>query len=1076
MDFETRGVLDLKKVGSWVYSEHELTEAMCLAYCINNKKPKLWHMAHPDQDIEESPAPEALFAHIRAGGIVECHNAFFERSIWNNIMVPRYGWPEIKHEQWRCSAALAAAHSLPRALEDVAKVLHLHEQKDKEGHRLMLKMSKPIKLTKKQIKQCEALGIPTNEISWHEKPEDLERLWAYCIQDVRTERGVSEALTDLHPKELKIWQLDQATNERGIYFDRKMIQSALALADQAVKNMNLELQGLTGIERASRRSQIKIWLSEHEGVDMPDTKGKTLDDLLLADDLSRAARRIRKLMGEHGKSLERLSKMEGLSRQEENDLKTVQKQNQTLDELCDLDRLSKRARRIIEIVRSANRTSTAKYKAMLLRISNDNRIRDTIMYAGAHTLRWCLPGNAEVLTENGWQKLIDWDESPIAQWNTSHEIDFLPANKVEFKNQSGEMHRLVHPKLEILATSEHEFPVKHLVKGGYSNITAEEFGVHAKRMLPLAGVLQSEPSISAIETQITVMFQADGHIVHDTRRGKNYRSFKLAFKKKRKISRCRALLKEAKILFAEHKRTGGGVTFYIADRNAPPYLAKAKEFSSEILKHDLKVFLDEVKFWDGTVDKRIANTRGSTYFSCSETNARWVQTIAHLQGLTANIFTKRLREHGWSDCHVVTITGGNKSGNLSLRRKWKNSKIVTQHKKVYCAETETGYFLCRYKGRIFVSGNSGKGVQPHNFPRGNIKDMDGACRDILTNDLAWVGFLNGDVMQHLSFSLRGAITATPGHELFTADFAAIEARVVFWLARAQNALEVFARGGDIYCEMGKTIYRRTITKEDDPEERQLAKGVILGCGFSMGFVKFLMTIRKSGISFTREQCRKIVPNYDELKKWVLTKGKQFVEKNSEEISLMEDLHELVLCKYLVDTYRKQYPEVVQLWKDMEKAAISAVLSPGRRVQCGAVSWYVEGRFLVCELPSGRNMYYCDPRVSVKKNPWGGESKVLSYMGVNPDTRRWQRIYTYSGKLVENVVQAIARDLMAWAMLRLDKTGVYKLLTTIHDELIAEAKVGRGDAKEYEKIVAFVPKWAKGCPIGAEGKRLIRYQK
>ena len=157
VDFEGRSACSLNKHGSWVYSEHPTTEAMCLAYKLPDADdPGLWHMAHPKHLIDESPPPLELFAFIEAGGLVEAHNAFFERGMWRNVMVARHGWPEVPHLQWRCSAAKASACSLPRALEDAALAMDLSEEKDAAGHRLMLKMCKPRKPRKAERQQWKA--------------------------------------------------------------------------------------------------------------------------------------------------------------------------------------------------------------------------------------------------------------------------------------------------------------------------------------------------------------------------------------------------------------------------------------------------------------------------------------------------------------------------------------------------------------------------------------------------------------------------------------------------------------------------------------------------------------------------------------------------------------------------------------------------------------------------------------------------------------------------------------------------------------------------------------------------------
>lgn len=341
---------------------------------------------------------------------------------------------------------------------------------------------------------------------------------------------------------------------------------------------------------------------------------------------------------------------------------------------------------------------------------------------------------------------------------------------------------------------------------------------------------------------------------------------------------------------------------------------------------------------------------------------------------------------------------------------------------------------------------SGKGIQPHNFPKGVVKglDMVRAWEALKTRDIKRVESINwgsderpsyGDIMQVLSSALRGVIVPTQGSELFVADYAAIEARVLLWLAEDDDALDVFRQGKDIYCEMASAIYNRPINKKDDPDERQLGKAAVLGLGYQMGASKFVDSAATYGATITEE-----------------------------------------FAKDVVDAYRSKFWRVKEMWWAMEKAAIRATDNPGRTVRCGRVSWVVEGDFLYVVLPSGRRLAYPDPEVRENQTPWGETRDQLTFMGVDAYTRKWKRQSTYGGSIVENIVQAIARDLMAEAMLRAEDTNLYKVVLTVHDELVAEAPVGKGDVKEFEHLTAALPDWAWGMPVEAEGWKGPRYRK
>ncbi len=330
---------------------------------------------------------------------------------------------------------------------------------------------------------------------------------------------------------------------------------------------------------------------------------------------------------------------------------------------------------------------------------------------------------------------------------------------------------------------------------------------------------------------------------------------------------------------------------------------------------------------------------------------------------------------------------------------------------------------------------SGQGVQPHNFVKGKVKDMEAVWTAIRTKSRDVIQSLGlGAVMDVLAQALRGAITASPGKMLYVADYAAIEARVVAWLAGQEDALDVFRRGEDVYCWMAEKIYGYPVNKTDHPTERAFGKIAILGLGYQMGWKKFKETCEKFGMVVSDE-----------------------------------------LAQMVVEQYRSSMSHIKDMWTAQERAAIRAVESPGRRVRCGKVTWFVEGRFLHCELPSGRWLGYPDPEIRTKPTPWGEERPVLTFKGINQYTKKWERQTTYGGMLVENITQAVARDLMAEAMVRCFHSGTYTVILSVHDELVAEGEPGH-PVHEFEALMSRTSKWAEGLPVEAEGWTGFRYRK
>lgn len=360
------------------------------------------------------------------------------------------------------------------------------------------------------------------------------------------------------------------------------------------------------------------------------------------------------------------------------------------------------------------------------------------------------------------------------------------------------------------------------------------------------------------------------------------------------------------------------------------------------------------------------------------------------------------------------------------------------------ADLQTG----RVHGGLLYHGATtgrwtGAGVQPHNFPKGSLKPADGEQPgDFVTRlwdalktlDRPLIRSMFGkSVMEVLSHALRSAIVASEGKELFVADYASIEARVVLWLADDEDALDVFRSGKDIYLYTAEGIYKRPLTKADTTE-RQMGKQAVLGLGFQMGAPKFMDTVAKYGIIISLE-----------------------------------------FAQQVVEAYREKYWRTKQLWQDQEAAAIKAVQTK-RPVEAGKVLWFVDGDFLFCELPSGRRLAYPFPFVSMQPTSWGKDKLTLQFKTTNPKTRQWVTQKTYGGMLVENITQAVARDLIAAALLRLEAHPVYAPILSVHDEAIAEAPLGQGNIKEFEHLMTQLPEWAEGLPVAAEAFSALRYRK
>jgi DNA polymerase len=341
---------------------------------------------------------------------------------------------------------------------------------------------------------------------------------------------------------------------------------------------------------------------------------------------------------------------------------------------------------------------------------------------------------------------------------------------------------------------------------------------------------------------------------------------------------------------------------------------------------------------------------------------------------------------------------------------------------------------------------AGRRVQPHNFPRGTITgQIETLVADIMKYDVETLQVLYGDPMELLASSLRGTIIAPPGRVLNVADYAAVEARVTAWIAGQLDMLDVFLSGKDVYKVMAAAIFQvplEAVTKE----MRQLGKAAILGLGFQMGAKKFVATCADQyGVTVTES-----------------------------------------FAEGVVKAYRQKNDKIVTLWSDMNECAIEAIRrGPGApAVEKGKVAWAQRGRFLHVKLPSGRMLSYCDPFVEQKLvegtrsdgTTYSFMAPSIRFMGLDSQTHQWARTHTYGGSLVENIVQATARDLMRDAMLRLEASGTYETVLTVHDELVAESDEDKGSVYEFEQLVSATEPWAAGMPVKAEAWRGARYHK
>ena len=346
----------------------------------------------------------------------------------------------------------------------------------------------------------------------------------------------------------------------------------------------------------------------------------------------------------------------------------------------------------------------------------------------------------------------------------------------------------------------------------------------------------------------------------------------------------------------------------------------------------------------------------------------------------------------------------------------------------------------RVRGTLLYHGAgtgrwSGAGIQPQNFPSRIKTDTDPTILldAVLAGGLGMLGAIcDDDPMAVAGAITRSVLIAKPGHDLLAADYSAIEGRGLAWLAGEESELKNYRKGLDVYVANAASILNKPYDSVTKEERQSPGKISVLACGYSGG----VGAVRKFG-------------------------GQGM---SDEEIS-----------ERIVRPWRKSHPMTTKLWYGLEDACMSAVRNPGSIHSYRSISYKVQGGFLLCRLPSGRMLYYYNPMIMEMPTSWGTIKECVTYMTVDSMTKKWVRTNTYSGRLAENVTQAVCRDIMAEAMLRVEAAG-YPLVLTVHDELVAEVPEGFGSVEEFCELMCIVPEWAKGFPINAAGWRGKRYRK
>ena len=363
---------------------------------------------------------------------------------------------------------------------------------------------------------------------------------------------------------------------------------------------------------------------------------------------------------------------------------------------------------------------------------------------------------------------------------------------------------------------------------------------------------------------------------------------------------------------------------------------------------------------------------------------------------------------------------------LTLRQQLAKSSVKKYQamENAVCADSRAHGMFAFY-GANRTGRFSGRIIQLQNLYKNTMPDLAQARELVRCGDFEALEILYDSVPEVLSELIRTAFVPQDGRKFIVADFSAIEARVLAWLAGEKWVLDVFGKGGDIYCETASRMFHCRVEKHgENAELRQKGKQAVLSCGYggSVGALKAMGAL-EAGMT------------EDELQP-------------------------------LVDSWREANPNIVQLWWDVDRATKECI-KKRMPTETHGIRFDYQSGMMFATLPSGRRLAYVKPCIG--ENRFGGES--VTYMGVG-GTKKWERLESYGAKFVENLVQGIARDILCYAMQTLKNCAI---VGHIHDEIIIEAD-RRMSVEAVCEQMGRTPPWAKGLLLRADGYECDFYQK
>lgn len=974
IDFETRSAASIKTVGAAAYAQHPTTEVICLALKPQGEEPVVW-MGPGFRSPELASSPripcvddDVVREMVSSADIIEAHNAQFEYFIWKYVM-PRYGFDMFDTAKLRCSAAKAAMFGLPRDLAGACAAAGVPQQKDDAGHRLMLKLCKPRRARKEEM-----LRDPNWEkrLYWYDNPAEIERLVLYCMQDVRAEESLSDALPELPEREQKLWQLDLAINDRGVRIDAPAVRAILDGIALHSADMKREFQRMTGLESPTQRDATLRHLV---------ALGVQMDGLTKADVETALA----------------------------------STENET-------------AKRILEIRQSLSKSSTAKYQAFLNAAGPDDRIRGCFMYHGAGTGRW----SGRLIQPQNFPRGTFSDVEPCVRFFEEGDLE--------------DVELFYGDVMEAASTCIRSMIVP---APGCDFICADYSSIEGRVLAWIAGEESALDVYREGGDPYKVAASAIYHVPYDKVDKGQRQVGKVA--ELACIAEGSMVLTDQGLVPIEQVRPfhklWDGIEWVSHDGVVCRGEKEVMEYGGLVATPDHEVWVEgkqgPVSFGVAAAcGARLVQTGngrrpvrlGSDYFA-GEAVERKVAGVLRVDGVC------RLREEGMDQ------SGGSHPGKIQGV-----SKLLSAETDSFMAgETVDG-------GETALRKSGGPRIPELWRKRNHVRvSFRTGSRSLDSAKRAWCLPRKGDRpdrQQQGILSGKHTLRHTYGeqHEPTEHGYPGVESvRVAVFEKRCFPQVE--SRFVEKTDSSGRKLRSSGETEElarncgtarvydilnAGPRHRFTVSGVLVhNCGYQGGVGAFNQMALGYGVSLPEPEVRDIV------EKW-----------------------------------RESRPLTVRLWRELERACKAAIDHPGKVFSYRGVKFALRGRngrMLALRLPSGRCLWYVNPRITQKEMPWGEQRMVIAFDGVNSLTRKWTTQYLYGGLLAENVTQATARDILVNGMFTAEREG-YGIVMHVHDEAVSEVPEGFGSVEEFEGLLCIAPEWAAGLPLKAEGWRGKRYKK